>query len=80
MGRPGLGWLGLREKRTGVAGRDDLPAEVDGSGPKGRRQGGNLIPVQQDIAVKLTNLSTFASTAVPIQILIVAKLILISSI
>ena len=38
--------------RRGVAGRDDLPAEVGGAGPKGRRQGGNLIPVQQDIAVK----------------------------
>ena len=34
-----------REKRTGVAGRLDLPAEEGGGGPEGRRQGGNLIPL-----------------------------------
>src|SRR5665213_497259 len=31
--------------RRGVAGRVDLPAEVGDGGPKGRRQGGNLIPL-----------------------------------
>src|SRR5665213_2251148 len=32
--------------RWGVAGRVDLPAEVGGGGPSGRRQGGNLPPVR----------------------------------
>ena len=31
--------------RWGVAGRVDLPAEVGGGGPKGRRQGGNVLPL-----------------------------------
>src|ERR1017187_10020707 len=31
--------------RRGVAGRSDLPAEVGGGGPKGRRQGGDVIPL-----------------------------------
>ena len=34
--------------RWGVAGRVDLPAEVGGGGPKGRRQGGELLPYPLD--------------------------------
>ena len=34
--------------RWGVAGRVDLPAEVGGGGPKGRRQGGKLPPNESD--------------------------------
>jgi hypothetical protein len=66
--------------RRGVAGRDDLPAEVGGAGPKGRRQGGNLIPIQKDIAAKPDQSVYLCFDRVPIQMLIVAKLILISSI
>jgi hypothetical protein len=63
--------------RWGVAGRVDLPAEVGGGGPKGRSQGGNLIPLG---GILPQILATFAATTVLIQTLIVPDLILILSI
>ena len=39
----GAGPLAFCSSRWGVAGRVDLPAEVGGGGPEGRRQGGNVL-------------------------------------